>query len=1087
MSIDKVSFFGRKIVDRASLDVRCPSRLAKCLARAQAIEDRVEVDKYQLNENDNEDENDYDSLSSSESEPESDNDQSSDDEEKTSESESSDMENNDNSSENESENDNSEIRNENEIFDTSSIDSPKNTGSNVDSECESVCEADIFSISPAKKTKYDNANLNDIIDIEKEKGCLSESVPTTFKNLVNPKVPQPLRLMPERGSANKTVSVNDVNTSEKESENEGYGEKYNSHTIPEKYDSSELRHESEISNTISIDSPKNIGSNADSECESVCDADKFGIHTANKIKYDGATLNEIVDIEKEKQCQSKSVTTTYKKLVNPKVQQPLRLMPERGSAKKTVSVNEICTVKKRLKIQISQPLNMMTDISVPNQKKPFAATEISLSEVSGSSANTAGEVTGEVNEESIPSNSKSNNKKLTANEKKKMRKSLNEASGDVVNTAVGSKNDRGASGEVNQRSKPSKGKSKTKRLTTKERKQKEKDENDALWSEDPTPPVQIPFTGEPGLQVNVPESWMGFLQLFLMPNLIDFLLKETNGYANYCKMTNKPKCKGKWTNITKKDIANYLGMRILMGIIRLPRERMYWSKNPYISIHAIYSVMAYTKFALIQKYLHSFNSFTRPKDNTNRLLLVNDVIEYVRKRCHDVYLPEMNLSLDEGLLGWKGRLSFKVYAPKKPTKYGIKIYMLCEAKTGYVLDYIVYRGESHTLKEIVNTLLERFYFKGYRVYMDNFYNSVSLSEELYSKGIHTTGTLRLFKGGPPSVLQDLKDKKLDRDTLHYRRKGNTFVMCWYDQRLVPMISNIFGPETQKTKVIRKDKKKGAQEYELNKPVAILNYNQYMQGVDLFDQKIGYYNICRRTVKWSKKMLFYQIQLCIQNAHTLYSKFSTDEKKLSLLEFHTNVATALLNFMPEQWPSDSTLDIPHAPNLSDAERYHSPRKNAASTLTSTNTPVIPQCHLPKDVPIPASTTSTSCAGPSSANTSDTITVTGSSADTPSSTSVSELQPPFNIPIDSAAIGVETPKKRTRIYHPLSRIVDKVAMQHMPKRISNPRGLSCVVCYKNKDSKNHDTSYECKMCHVPLCKPSSDGRECWTKYHTDPNLF
>ena len=64
-----------------------------------------------------------------------------------------------------------------------------------------------------------------------------------------------------------------------------------------------------------------------------------------------------------------------------------------------------------------------------------------------------------------------------------------------------------------------------------------------------------------------------------------------------------------------------------------------------------------------------------------------------------------------------------------------------------------------------------------------------------------------------------------------------------------MIANIFGPETEKKKVIKKDKKKGVQEYDLNKPVAILNYNEYMQGVDLFDQKVGYYNICRRTVKW----------------------------------------------------------------------------------------------------------------------------------------------------------------------------------------------------------------------------------------------
>ena len=70
----------------------------------------------------------------------------------------------------------------------------------------------------------------------------------------------------------------------------------------------------------------------------------------------------------------------------------------------------------------------------------------------------------------------------------------------------------------------------------------------------------------------------------------------------------------------------------------------------------------------------------------------------------------------------------------------------------------------------------------------------------------------------------------------------------------------------------------------------------MQGVDLFDQKMGYYNICRRTIKWSKKLLFYILQLGIQNAHILYKKYSED-KKLTLLQFHMEVIKAFINFNP----------------------------------------------------------------------------------------------------------------------------------------------------------------------------------------------
>ena len=45
------------------------------------------------------------------------------------------------------------------------------------------------------------------------------------------------------------------------------------------------------------------------------------------------------------------------------------------------------------------------------------------------------------------------------------------------------------------------------------------------------------------------------------------------------------------------------------------------------------------------------------------------------------------MSLDEAMVKFEGYHPDRFYIPAKPTKYGFKIYVLTEAKSGYVLQY----------------------------------------------------------------------------------------------------------------------------------------------------------------------------------------------------------------------------------------------------------------------------------------------------------------------------------------------------------------------------------------------------------------
>ena len=151
-----------------------------------------------------------------------------------------------------------------------------------------------------------------------------------------------------------------------------------------------------------------------------------------------------------------------------------------------------------------------------------------------------------------------------------------------------------------------------------------------------------------------------------------------------------------------------------------------------------------------------------------------------------------------------------------------------------------------------------------------------------------------------------------------------------------MITSLHGPETepiQITKKVRNKDKVTIQVHNLNRPKAISDYNQNMAGVDIFDQKIGYYRIPRRTVKWSKKMAFYLLQIGLQNAHTLYQKYSTEKKKLTLLQFHVKMSQTLINFDEKEWPKDNSCSIPHAQPLDPEQQFKSPRKRANVTSTA----------------------------------------------------------------------------------------------------------------------------------------------------------
>lgn len=102
------------------------------------------------------------------------------------------------------------------------------------------------------------------------------------------------------------------------------------------------------------------------------------------------------------------------------------------------------------------------------------------------------------------------------------------------------------------------------------------------------------------------------------------------------------------------------------------------------------------------------------------------------------------------MIKFQGKLKFLQYIKNKPVRWGIKVYLICEADSGYCLGSVVYTGKNTIeslnyfsgTESIVLHLCEDYLSKGRILYLDNFFSTVNLVNYLHSKQTAVEATLR---------------------------------------------------------------------------------------------------------------------------------------------------------------------------------------------------------------------------------------------------------------------------------------------------------------------------------------------------------
>ncbi|XP_045194304.1 piggyBac transposable element-derived protein 4-like [Mercenaria mercenaria] len=205
-------------------------------------------------------------------------------------------------------------------------------------------------------------------------------------------------------------------------------------------------------------------------------------------------------------------------------------------------------------------------------------------------------------------------------------------------------------------------------------------------------------------------------------------------------------------------------------------------------------VMTCNRYQKLNQYLHVSDRATEPARNQpgyDRLYKVRPIIRHVSANFLDRYTLSREVAVDEAMVRYTGKLSFKQYMPAKPIKRGVKIWMACASNTAYLSRFDIYLGRNNNQTEhglgynVVRKLTDNLHGSNRHIYFDNFFTGIPLMQDLLQDGLYGCGTVRTNRKGFPTEEKKPTSVK-ERGQFLIMQKGNSNLTatCWKDNRLV---------------------------------------------------------------------------------------------------------------------------------------------------------------------------------------------------------------------------------------------------------------------------------------------------------------
>ena len=188
---------------------------------------------------------------------------------------------------------------------------------------------------------------------------------------------------------------------------------------------------------------------------------------------------------------------------------------------------------------------------------------------------------------------------------------------------------------------------------------------------------------------------MDALQLFLDDAFFNLLMTHTNEQLGRVRDTQGGDNFYYNKDFDITEVKSAVGLLILSGVMCSKRESLeqLWSDKRGRAIFR--ATMSLKRFRVFLATARFDDKCTRVERRANdKLAPIREMMDSFVENCKTVYSPSPFVCVDESLLSFRGRCSFRVYMPSKPAKYELKVWCLCDVRTSFACNLQVYLGKA---------------------------------------------------------------------------------------------------------------------------------------------------------------------------------------------------------------------------------------------------------------------------------------------------------------------------------------------------------------------------------------------------------
>lgn len=333
-----------------------------------------------------------------------------------------------------------------------------------------------------------------------------------------------------------------------------------------------------------------------------------------------------------------------------------------------------------------------------------------------------------------------------------------------------------------------------------------------------------------------------------------------------CTCTNK-RLPDDVLEVTDNEIESYIGILILLGVTKKRNVDIdqIWSPSSMHYLEYVSLVMSRSRFQIISRYL-TFDDVNERTTTMSKFHKMQYIFSEFQRKISTAFEPHTHVCVDETLYAFRGNCSFRQYMQKKPAKYGIKYFCMCDVTTSYLCNVQVYLGKDTNQPQrnknigmnVVLKLAEPIEKTGRGITTDSYFTSIPLADKLWDKKLTLVGTMNKNKTAIPHQFQANRNRPIQDCNFGFNREKTLISFVPRKNKVVHLLST----EHHHRSIAR-------QEDGDNKPEAILAYNSTKGAVDSFDKLVVQYSCRRQTRRWTMNVFFFIIDAAAYNSFVMY--------------------------------------------------------------------------------------------------------------------------------------------------------------------------------------------------------------------------